>query len=346
MLVYLHNYAFIIIGYCHVYLRKKSLRSFWNEPGGLYELLKISIPASVSQACFSIMMFTDRLLLTPLGIEAPAASMVAGFTSFLFTVFFCGFLGYITPLTGQLIGAKREEKVTTLVHQGIIISLICYPIILFMGFYFAPVYFDWTGIPVQQKFLAQSYFNVINFGCFFTLFSVVFGSFFSGIGKTEVNMRVNIIGMLLNIPLSYYLINYGFLGYFKGVQGAAMGSLFSSMVMCVLFLVSFLKAETAKRFQSNLKLKLDLNLCKTLVKFGSATGIEMTLAFVCFSTFVAMFHSYGSSEALSATIALNWEILAFLPTWGISIGLMSLVGRYMGSRDLEKSIEVSRVVCF
>jgi len=311
--------------------------SFWSKPGGLQELLKLALPASISQACFSIMMFTDRLLLTPLGKEAPAASMISGFTAYLFMIFFCGLLGYITPLTGQMLGSKQEEKVTSLVHQGLLISWFCYPCLLFLGNLLSPNYFEWIGISETERNLAQDYFNIINFGSFFCLINLVFASFFSGIGKTSIIMKINIVGMLINIPLSYWLINKGVQGHFKGVQGAALGSLISTVFMSLLFLKSFLNPYNKERFKTNLKLRYNKSLLKKLIQFGTATGLEMTLVFVSFSTFVALFHSYGSNEALSATIVLNWEIVAFLPACGIGLGLMSLDGKHMGAKELENA---------
>jgi MATE family multidrug resistance protein len=315
-----------------------SLKAFWLKPGGLRELLKLAIPAGISQACFSLMMFTDRLLLTPFGKEPPAASMLGGFTSYLFIVFFCGLLSYITPLTGQLLGAKQKEKITGLVHGGIIISLLCYPFILFFGEFFASLYFEWTGVSQKQKELATLYFNIMNTGDLFVLMNIIFASFFSGIGKTSVIMKVNLFGMIVNFPLSYTLIKWAEAeSSFTPIEGAALGSILSSLLMCVIFSMVFLQKEYKEDFGTNLYLKWNSQLVAKLIHFGSATGFEMTLVFATFSTFVALFHSYGANEALSATIVLNWEIVAFLPTFGVSIGLMSLVGKYMGAGELENA---------
>ena len=54
-----------------------------------------------------------------------------------------------------------------------------------------------------------------------------------------------------------------------------------------------------------------------------------------------LFHSYGTNEALAITIALNWDILSFLPIFGLSGGLMSLVGRYMGGRQPETAAKAT-----
>lgn len=308
------------------------------KPGGLVELLKLALPAGISQACFSLMMFTDRLLLTPLGKEAPAASMLAGFSSFLLAVFFFGLLNYITPLVAQYLGSEQKDKLSKVLHQGIILTVCAYPFLVSLGQWGIGYYFDWTGIHESQKVLAMKYFTIINTCTIFSLFNIAMSSFFSGLGKTYIVMVVNTLGMLVNLPVSYILIKYGIGGYWKGIQGAALGSSISVAFMSLLFTLAFLSPKMKKAYKTNLKLKWDDEIMGKLVKFGSPSGVEMLLTFVAFSTFVALFHSYGVNEALSATIVFNWDIVAFLPVWGISIGLMSLVGKYMGAHKIQDAI--------
>ena len=317
----------------------RTFRAFWSRPGGLSELIKQALPAGISQACFSLMMFTDRYLLSPLGKEAPAASMISGLTSYLLVVFFCGVLSYITPLTGQFLGAKKNEHIGPLVHQGFFIALVAYPAILIFGLPFASFYFELSGIHESQRILAEDYFSVINLSALFILINVILAGFFAGIGRTYIVMTVNALGMLINIPLSYYFIKYGIAGNWDGVSGAALGSLVSTAFMSFLFLYLFMKPIYQENFKSSLKLKFNSKVMSKLLKFGTAGGVEFLLTFSAFTTFMALFHSYGINEAFSATIVLNWEIVAFMPMFGVSIGLMSLVGKYMGAEEVDHALE-------
>ena len=62
------------------------------------ELLAIAFPMVVSQACFTVMTFTDRLFLSRLGSEQMDAAMAGGLTAFVMMTFFMGFsLRYIPP---------------------------------------------------------------------------------------------------------------------------------------------------------------------------------------------------------------------------------------------------------
>ena len=47
-----------------------------------------------------------------------------------------------------------------------------------------------------------------------------------------------------------------------------------------------------------------------------------------------MFQSYGVVEGASAAIVFNWDLLSFVPLIGLNIGMISLIGRFVGARDL------------
>ena len=53
-----------------------------------------------------------------------------------------------------------------------------------------------------------------------------------------------------------------------------------------------------------------------------------------------MFQSYGVAEGASAAIVFNWDILSFVPMIGLNIGVISLIGRFVGARDMERTNEV------
>ncbi|MEC8472111.1 MAG: MATE family efflux transporter, partial [Pseudomonadota bacterium] len=53
-----------------------------------------------------------------------------------------------------------------------------------------------------------------------------------------------------------------------------------------------------------------------------------------------MFQSYGVVEGASAAIVFNWDLLSFVPLIGLNIGMISLIGRFVGARDLQRADEV------
>ena len=263
------------------------------------ELVLLSIPIMISQASEALMMFTDRLLLTPLGKEYPAASMAGMFGAEISRVFFFGLLGYINPLVGQYFGAGQKTNCAKVLVQGLIFSLLIFPVVAALGRWLMPYYFGWAGIHADELVLVIKYFNVIMFGLFFALASVAFASYFAGIGDTRCVMIINMTGMLANIPISYYLIHHGLFGYCQGIEGAALGVSISQGLMATLYTLYFFRPKHAREFAVAKAFVFAPPILKKLLYFGSPTGIEFFLIFFAFSTYVNLFHSYGTNEALA-----------------------------------------------
>ena len=53
-----------------------------------------------------------------------------------------------------------------------------------------------------------------------------------------------------------------------------------------------------------------------------------------------MFQSYGVAEGAAAAIVFNWDILSFVPMIGLHVGVISLIGRFVGARDMARADEV------
>jgi MATE family multidrug resistance protein len=53
-----------------------------------------------------------------------------------------------------------------------------------------------------------------------------------------------------------------------------------------------------------------------------------------------MFQSYGVTEGAAAAIVFNWDVLSFIPMIGLNVGIMSLIGRFVGARDMARASEV------
>jgi MATE family multidrug resistance protein len=63
--------------------------------GKYKETIRISLPLVLSMGATTVMEFTDRIFLGRYSLDALAASMPAGITSFLFASFFMGTAGYV-----------------------------------------------------------------------------------------------------------------------------------------------------------------------------------------------------------------------------------------------------------
>ena len=313
----------------------KFFNKHFGGEGGISQLLVIAMPMVVSQACDTVMMFTDRLFLSQLSPIHMAASMSGGLTAFMFMTFFMGLTGYATPLVAQYLGSGNEKKCAIVITQAVIISLIAYPIMLS----FIPVghwLFNVFNHDQAQLELSIIYFNILMMGSVIGLVRNSINGFFCGIGKTRIVMISSLITMIVNIIVNYALIlgNFGFPSL--GIKGAAIGTIIGGVCGLLVVAVGYLTYHrTHQNYNFSKSFRYDAKVMKKLFKFGYPGGLEFFLNLMAFDLAVLIFHSYGSNVAAAVTIAFNWDLVSFIPLIGVNIGVTSLVGRFMGANKAD-----------
>ncbi|MBF0252469.1 MAG: MATE family efflux transporter [Candidatus Omnitrophica bacterium] len=298
--------------------------------GGMREMINLAMPIVVSQACYTIMIFTDRLFLSRVGPNMMNATLGGGLSAFMMITFFLGLTSYSTALVAQYLGSGQKNICATVVNQAVIIAVVAAPIIILCK-PFALFLFDKTGIDNEQLIYQKIYFNILINGSVIVLVRNCFSSFFSGIGRTKTVMIAAATAMSVNICLNYVLIFGKFGVPALGIRGAAYGTVIGSMSALLVFIVSYFSKKNRIEYSMK-KAKLFVwPIMKKLLKFGYPPGIEMFLNLLAFNCIVLIFHSKGLATATASTIVFNWDLVAFLPLIGLEIAVTSLVGRYMGA---------------
>jgi MATE family multidrug resistance protein len=173
-----------------------------------------------------------------------------------------------------------------------------------------------------------------------SLAKVVFSSYFAGIGRTKLVMICDLCGLVLNIPLCYAMV-FGVAGFPEmGIAGAALSTILSTLFALLLFVGCFFAREHRQTFRVMESFVFDLGIMRRFIRLGLPAGTELFLNVAAFNLFLLMFQGYGITEAASAAIVFNWDILCFVPMIGLNIGVVSLIGRFVGARDMNRTNEV------
>jgi MATE family multidrug resistance protein len=309
---------------------KNLLDKHLTGPGGIREMLAIALPMVISTSCETVMTFTDRLFLSRLGSEQMSAAMGGGLTSFMMMTFFFGLIGFCTALVAQYLGSGRKHLCAAVITQGLILSVIAYPLIL-AARPLAIYMFDLLHIPPAQLEPQKIYFNLLLYGCILRLLYNSLSCFFSGIGRTRIIMVSAMVSMVVNVVLNYILI-YGHLGMpAMGIRGAAYGTIIGAFCGLVVLAVSYFSRNIRQEYNVMHSFHFDRDVMKRLLHYGYPAGIELFLNLLAFDLIVLVFHSTGLVTAAAITIVFNWDMVSFLPLLGVNIGVTSLVGRYMGA---------------
>lgn len=316
----------------------RALTKYYNRET-FAELFKLAGPMMISQGTFAVMIFTDRLFLSQIGPTPMAAALGGGVALFFSFCFFSGLLGYANALAAQYLGARELHKCPQVVTQGLVVVVACIPVLALIAVLVAKLFVA-MGHEGEFAELERTYYLWLMLGAPITLVKVLFSSYFAGIGRTRLVMICDVCGLLFNVPLCYAMV-FGHLGFSPmGIVGAAVSTILATLFSLILFVGCYLAKEHRETYSVKGSFVFNTGIFKRFVRLGLPAGIELFLNVAAFNLFLLMFQSYGVTEAAAAAIVFNWDILCFVPMVGLNIGVVSLIGRFVGARDMQRASEV------
>jgi MATE family multidrug resistance protein len=305
----------------------------------LTQLFRLALPMVVSQGAFAIMMFTDRFFLSRISPTHIAASLGGGVTFFVSAALFTGLMSYANALVAQYFGARDMHKCPQVVTQGILIAILCQPLLLLVTLGMANIFAYMDHDPAQVV-LERQYYYVLMAGSFFTLVKICFASYFSGISTTRVVMIADLIGVFLNIPLSYVLI-FGKLGMPElGIIGAGLGTVMATILTIIIYLLFYFNPIHAERFRVLESFRFHAGIFRRYIRLGLPSALELFIGAATFNFFLLLFQGYGVNEGAAMAIVFNWDMLSFVPLVGLNIAVMSMIGRSVGAGDISQANKV------
>lgn len=321
------------------------LSRFQLRKDTLFELARIALPMVVSQGTFAVMIFTDRYFMSQIDSVHMAAALGGGVAAFFSFCFFTGLLSYANALTAQYLGAGELGKCSKVVTQGIVITVMCSPALVLITYLVSGI-FENVGHDSAQVELEKTYYTILMLGVIVTLTKTCLSSYFAGIGRTRVVMICDVCGLVFNVPLCYVMV-FGKLGLPElGIVGAGISTIIASFFACLLFFLFYLEREHRVKFFVMNSFHIDWGVLRRFWRLGFPSGLELFLNVAAFNLFLLMFQGYGVVEGASAAIVFNWDLLSFVPMIGLNIGVISLIGRFVGANDMARTDEVMSAAFF
>ena len=297
--------------------------------------LKLGLPIVIGQLGMIVLGFADTLMIGHYGTNELAAASFVNNLFNLAIIFATGFSYGLTPIVGSLFGCKENQAIGRFLKNslftngvmGILLTLV-------MGF----IYFNLhrMGQPEELLSLIRPYYLILLTSLIFVLFFNAFKQFADGITDTKIPMWILITGNTLNI-IGNWLLIYGYLGSPRlGLLGAGIATLFSRIMMPMIFIILFLKA---KRYQIYKKGFIEGNINKAdfkqLNKIGLPVALQMGMETASFSLTTIMVGWLGTIALAAHQIMLTVGQLGYMIYYGMAAAVAVRVSNYKGQNDFE-----------
>lgn len=312
----------------------------------IFEVLHVAIPLMISTGMFSVVLFADRTLLLWHEPSQMGAAMAAGN---LFWVSICVFVG-IASMTGaiasQYVGSGQRSRIGRLLWQSVWFSLATIPFFAALG-WFAEDLFQWTGQAPKLIPMETIYFQILMWGGAGEVMQTALSGFFSGTHRTRTIAWVSVASGLLNFVLDTILI-FGLDPHWWGGQGdrvlewgiagAAIASVIAFWFKAVCYGYLLMRPQFRHTYAIIRGMCWDRRMMSRLIYYGFPTGLMYTTEAGAFTIIVLMIGRLGDVPLQATTMAINFNMIAFIPLVGMSIAASVLVGQHLVRSGAEFAI--------
>lgn len=306
---------------------------FENYKGHYKALIYLGVPIVIGQLGMIILGFADTLMVGHYSTDSlGAASFVNNLISL--TIIFCtGFSYGLTPVVGGLFGRKRFEEAGMALKCSLFANFLVGVLVTFIMLI---VYWnvERLGQPEELIPLIKPYFLVSIASLVFVMLFNSFKQFTDGITDTKTAMWILIGGNSLNI-IGNYLLIYGKFGFPElGLLGAGVSTLFSRVLMAVVFVCIFFRSRRYIPYRIGFKrLAFSKVTFKELNNLGWPIGLQMGMESASFSLSAIMIGWLGTIALASHQVMITISTFAFLAYYGMGAAVAVRVSNFRGQND-------------
>lgn len=237
----------------------------------------------------------------------------------------------------QSIGSQNIEKARSYASHAVTISTLLSLAIAAMLFMGAPTIVSFYKLEADIAIMATNYLQIVGLGIPFYYLSYTFSGIYNGTGNTNIPFYLMSSGLVCNILLDPLMI-FG-IGRFGGlgIQGAAIATLSSQIIVFLLFVWQMKRANgILDRFTYFVKLKKEYVL--RVFKLGTPIAL-MNGFFAVINFFIARIASeYGGHlGVMSQTTGSQIEGITFVASQGFSVALATFVAQNYASGKPDRA---------
>lgn len=297
------------------------------------EILLIAWPLIIANSFWNLQLTIDRVFLGSHSTEALGAAMAVMGVFWVPMALLQQTAAYVTTFVAQYYGAKSKDKIAISFWQSIYVSVIGG--ILFIGLnFFSDSFFAWVDHGPSIQVLESAYFKSLSYSALPMALVAAISGFYTGLGRTQIVIGINFVGLIFNVIFDYLLIfgNFGFPEL--GIQGAGYATALATYCAAIFGVYLVFTSKYQIEYQLKKYWAFNLEMCKRFLKYGIPSGLQWAFEGLAFTTFLIIMGNLKDGEAALAgsSIAVTLMMLSVLPAMGVAQAVMTLVGQRLGEK--------------
>jgi MATE family multidrug resistance protein len=277
--------------------------------------------------------FADNVMVGQLGTAELAAVSLGNSFVFIAMSLGIGFSTAITPLVAEADSANNISQGKNAFKHGLILCTLLSVLLFLIILLLKPLMY-YMDQPKEVVELAIPYLNYVALSLIPLIIFQALKQFSDGLSNTKYPMYATILANIINIVLNYLLI-FGSFGFPKlGIVGAAIGTLFSRIIMVYFIWMIFKSKDKFRPYITNFNFKkIEQKISAKLFNLGFPSALQMFFEVGIFTAAIWLSGVLGKNPQAANQIALNLSSMTFMVGIGLSVAAMVRVGNQKGLND-------------
>lgn len=284
----------------------------------------------------------DSLMVSSLGASSVAAVGLTAQPKFIALAIFIATNVSISALVARRRGEGKREDANRIAMTAFTFAILAAGLISILFVANADTILTLCGTNADTHAPAVEYFTIIMSGIIFNVIQMSINSAQRGSGNTKITMRTNLVSNTVNVFGNWVLIG-GHLGFpALGVRGAALATVFGSLVAALmsLYSISGFRKDTfiSIPFMIKNRIKPAFDSLKQIINVGYSIFFEQLLMRIGFMATALMAANQGTEAMAAHQVSMNLMGLAFSFGDGLQAAAVALIGHSLGMKkyDLAK----------
>ncbi|MGN0431712.1 MAG: MATE family efflux transporter [Lachnospiraceae bacterium] len=242
-------------------------------------------------------------------------------------------------LVARYYGANQEKELSDMVHTAMLTSLICGVLLIFIGFFVAPLALTAMGTPAEV--LEQSVLYIrIYFAAMPAMMVYNFGSaILRAVGDTRRPLYFLSAAGVINVVLNLIFV----IGLSMDVAGVALATAISQVISAVLVVLCLMRSEGP--YQLRLKeLRITPHKLGMMTRIGLPAGLQGAIFSVSNVLIQSSVNSFGAIAMAGNSAAGNLEGFVYTAMNSLHQTAISFVGQNYGAKKYKRIGKIA-VLC-
>lgn len=309
-------------------------------------LFIVAFPIIIQNFITSSLNMVDTIMIGRIGESEIAAVGIGNQYFFLFNLFVIGIYGGCSVFISQFYGKGDKDNIKKVVGLGNVIGIILAILFTVIALFFSEEIIGIFNKDALVIKLGSDYLRIVCLSYLFTAISFNYSSACRCIHKAVLPMIISIVAIICNTVLNGILI-FGLFGIEPmGVKGAALATLISRVIECILLLTFIYRKNLCIATKLKEMLRYDMKFIKNVIRHM----IPIVLNEACWGLGAIVYNIiYGriSIQAMAAIqITTTIQNLFFVVFFGISSAATVIIGNKVGANKEKEAIEDSFKIIF